>query len=160
MSQQKEQAQLIEQIGFSLEERLRLSPLASRIYTLLILSSYDGLSFDEIRETIKASKSATSVNINVLIQLKYVASYTKPGERKRYFKIAKDSQVVSLEAELQGIDTEMEMVTKINTYNKKYHPQKFVGQNTLGNIYQEYLIEKEKLLEGVIKKMNSFQESE
>ncbi|MBJ7882517.1 GbsR/MarR family transcriptional regulator [Gelidibacter salicanalis] len=160
MSQQKEQAQLIEQVGFGLEERLKLSPLASRIYTLLILSSYEGLTFDDIRETLNASKSATSVNVNVLMQLNYVASYTKPGDRKRYFKLAKYSQVVSLETELQKIDIEMEMVEKINTYNKKYHSDKFVDENTLGNIFEAYLLEKQKLLEGVINKMKHFRESE
>ncbi|MDC8001169.1 MarR family transcriptional regulator [Aequorivita todarodis] len=160
MSQQQEQAQLIEQIGFSLEERLKLSPLAARIYTLLILSTYEGLTFDEIRETIKASKSATSVNINVLMQLDYVASYTKPGDRKRYFKLAKDSQIISLEAELQKINVEMQMVEKINAYNKKYHPDKFMEEKTLGNIFQEYLLNKQKLLETVIDNMKHFRESE
>jgi DNA-binding transcriptional regulator GbsR (MarR family) len=69
MDKQKEQLFLVENIGKSIEERLRLSPLASRIYTLLILSSYDGLPFEAIKETIKASKSSISVNINVLMQL-------------------------------------------------------------------------------------------
>ncbi|AFL80281.1 hypothetical protein Aeqsu_0774 [Aequorivita sublithincola DSM 14238] len=160
MSQQNEQIQLIERIGMGIEERLRLSPLASRIYTLLILSSYEGLTFDEIREKVKASKSATSVNINLLLQLDYVASYTKPGDRKRYFKLAKDSQVISLEAELQRIDIEMGMVAEINTYNKKYHPEKFVDEKTLGNIVQEYLVEKQKLLEAIIIRMKHFRESE
>ncbi len=160
MPQQKELAQLVEQIGLDLEDRLRLSPLAARIFTLLILSSYEGLSFDEIRESIMASKSATSVNINVLLQLDYIVSYTNPGERKRYFKLAKYSQVVSLEAELQRIEKEKAMVQKINTYNKKYHSDKFIDENTVGNIFQEYLIEKQKLLKSTIKGMKNFRLNE
>ena len=160
MPQQKELAQLVEQIGLDLEDRLRLSPLAARIFTLLILSSYEGLSFDEIRESIMASKSATSVNINVLLQLDYIVSYTNPGERKRYFKLAKYSQVVSLEAELQRIEKEKAMVQKINAYNKKYHSDKFIDENTVGNIFQEYLIEKQALLKNTIKGMKNFRLNE
>lgn len=160
MPQQKELAQLVEQIGLDLEDRLRLSPLAARIFTLLILSSYEGLSFDEIRESIMASKSATSVNINVLLQLDYIVSYTNPGERKRYFKLVKYSQVVSLEAELQRIEKEKAMVQKINAYNKKYHSDKFIDENTVGNIFQEYLIEKQKLLKSTIKGMKNFRLNE
>lgn len=157
MSQQKEQAQLIEKIGIGLEERLKLSPLASRIYSLLILSSYDGLTFEEVREVIQASKSSTSVNINVLIQLGYITYYTKPGNRKRYFKLAKYSSLVSLESYCDIIDKEMDMVNRINAYNKKYYPQKFNNEESLGQIFQDYLVEKQELVARTIAKMKSFQ---
>ncbi|MFC4689903.1 GbsR/MarR family transcriptional regulator [Dokdonia genika] len=160
MSQIKEQAQLIEQIGIGIEERLKLSPLASRIYALLILSSVDGLTFEEIRETIKASKSSTSVNINVLTQLNYITFYTKPGDRKRYFKLAKYAQLTSLEAELQKIDLEMSMVSNINGYNQKYYPEKFTNEASVGSIFHTYLLKKQELLEDVIKEMQRFRESE
>lgn len=153
----KEQSELIEKIGLNLETKLKLSPLASRIYTLLILSAYDGLTFEEIRQTIQASKSATSVNINVLTQLDYVVSYTKPGERKRYFKLAKHSQVIALEGELQKIRAEMEMVNEINSYNKKYHSEKFVNEVTLGNILQNHLVAKQQLLKTTIAEMKAFE---
>ncbi|RMA58747.1 GbsR/MarR family transcriptional regulator [Ulvibacter antarcticus] len=160
MSQRKEQAQLIEEIGLGIEERLRLSPLASRIYALLILSSYDGLTFEEIKEEIQATKSSTSVNINVLIQLNYISYYTKPGDRKRYFRLAKYSSLIALEADHQAIDNEMAIIERINTFNKKYHPEKFTNEQTLGHIFQDYLVEKQELVDRVIKKMRSFRESE
>lgn len=160
MSQKEEQETLIEKIGIGIEERLNLSPLSSRIYALLILSSYNGLTFEEIKEIIKASKSSISVNLNVLTQLHYVSFYTKPGDRKRYFKLAKYSQINSLQVELEKIDLEMSMIEKINYYNKKYHPEKFTNDNTLGHIFQEYLHLKKELLASTIKKMESFRESE
>lgn len=160
MSQKEEQEQLIEKIGLGIEERLNLSPLASRIYALLVLSSYDGLTFEEIREVIQASKSSTSVNINVLTQLDYVTFYTKPGDRKRYFKLAKYSSLISLEAYLQAIDNEMEILGNINAYNKKYFPEKFTNEQSLGDIFQNYLEEKQHLVVRTIEKMKSFRKSE
>jgi DNA-binding transcriptional regulator GbsR (MarR family) len=156
----KEQKLLIENIGVSIEDRLRLSPLASRIYALLILSSYAGISFDEIREVVKASKSSISVNINVLIQLGYISFLTKSGDRKRYFKIAKYASIISLENYLHEIDSEKLMLIRINTFNKKYHPEKFISEKSLGGIFEEYLLKKEKLVAETIQKMSNFQNTE
>ena len=72
MALSKEKLKLIEEIGLRLETRLQIAPLAARIYALLTLSSYDGLTFEEIREIIGSSKSSTSVNLNVLTQLKHI----------------------------------------------------------------------------------------
>lgn len=156
----EEQKILIENIGVSIENRLRLSPLASRIYALLILSSYEGITFDEIREGIKASKSSISVNINVLIQLGYISFLTKSGDRKRYFKIAKYSTIISLEIYLHEIDSERLMLEKINTFNKKHHPKKFINEKSLGVIFEEYLLKKEILVAETIQKMTNFQDTE
>jgi DNA-binding transcriptional regulator GbsR (MarR family) len=155
----EEQKILIENIGVSIENRLRLSPLASRIYALLILSSYEGITFDEIREGIKASKSSISVNINVLIQLGYISFLTKSGDRKRYFKIAKYSTIISLEIYLHEIDSERLMLEKINTFNKKHHPEKFINEKSLGVIFEEYLLKKEILVAETIQKMTNFQDT-
>ncbi|TLP71784.1 GbsR/MarR family transcriptional regulator [Maribacter sp. ACAM166] len=160
MSQKREQEQLIEKIGIGVEEHLNLSPLASRIYALLILSSYEGLTFEEIREVIQASKSSTSVNTNVLTQLGYISFYTKPGDRKRYFKLAKYSSLIELEAYHQSIDIEMDIVKEINAYNKNYHPEKFTNEESLGNVFQEYLKEKQQLVERTITKLRKFRNSE
>lgn len=160
MTKKKEQEQLIEKIGVGIEERLNLSPLASRIYALLILSSYDGYTFEEIREIIQASKSSTSVNINVLTQLDYITYYTKPGDRKRYFKLAKYASLISLEVYHQAIEKEMELIQEVNAYNKKHHLEKFTDEQSLGSVFQDYLIEKQQLVERTIAKMKSFRESE
>ncbi len=160
MSQETEQAQLIEKIGLEIEERMTLSPLASRIYGLLILSPYDGLTFDEIRDVIQASKSSTSVNINVLVQLDYIKFYTKPGDRKRYFQLSKYSALASLENYQNDVNQEIEIIMSINNFNKLYHPDKYNDEKILGDIYEEYLEEKKQLIATTINKMRQFRESE
>ena len=54
---------------------LKLYPLASRTYALLILSSYNILGFEAISLFIGASKSSSAVNTSVLIPLNYMALY-------------------------------------------------------------------------------------
>lgn len=66
MAISNEKLKLIEEIGLRIEKRLQIAPFAARIYALLTVSSYDGLTFEEIRKIIGSSKSSTSINLNVL----------------------------------------------------------------------------------------------
>lgn len=154
------QKELIEEIGLQLETRLQISPLAARIYALLTLSSYNGITFEEIREVIGSSKSSTSVNINVLLQLKYIEYYTKSGDRKRYFKVSKYYKLISLELYYQSLENDIKMVDKINTYNKTNHPEKFTKEKSLGLITQDYLKKMQDSVKETINKIKNYQASE
>lgn len=160
MTEIEEKMQLIEKLGILLEEDIKLSPIAARIYALLIVSDYDGLTFEEIRSFIDISKSSMSININLLLQLDYISSYTKTGIRKRYFKLAKYSALVSLNAHNQEIATEIQLITQINNFNKKYHPQKYNNELSLGEILNDYLNKKQRLVQETIKKINDFSSNE
>jgi DNA-binding transcriptional regulator GbsR (MarR family) len=81
----EEQLQLVEKLGVMFEGP-GLQPAAARITALLIVADKVELSFDEIRETLKLSKSATSNAVNLLLNVKRIDYITKPGDRKRYFR--------------------------------------------------------------------------
>ncbi|TXD84397.1 MarR family transcriptional regulator [Subsaximicrobium wynnwilliamsii] len=150
MSKLEEKQELIESIGIQMEQRLNVSPLAARIYALLALSSYEGLSFDTIRNSIGSSKSSTSVNLNVLIQLKYVEYRTKSGDRKRYFRVAKYFQISALEQQSQTLATDIKMVEKINDFNKNHYPEKFDNEQSLGQLTIDYLLKMQSLVKNTI----------
>ncbi|MDT7827531.1 MarR family transcriptional regulator [Pricia sp. S334] len=156
MSTSDEKKQLIEEIGQINEERLGLSPLAARIYALLALSSYDGLTFDEIKDSIQASKSSTSVNLNVLTQLSHVEYYTKSGDRKRYFRVAKNYHKQALERSHQALERDIAMLDKLNSFNKLHYPEKFKKQKSIGSIVQQYYKEQQKLTKKTIEKLAEF----
>ncbi|MGJ8685359.1 MAG: GbsR/MarR family transcriptional regulator [Nonlabens sp.] len=160
MSHDTEIKILTEEIGVRFEDCLNLSPLAARVYALIVLSSYDGLTFEEIKEFTSASKSSTSVNINVLTQLGYITFYTKPGDRKRYFKLSKSSQLQQLSLYQEDLDREMAAASKINDFNQKYHPEKFINEETFGHIYQDYIVEKKQLVQRTLERLKRFRESE
>ena len=80
----KKQIELIEKIGMYFEQGMQ--PAAARILALLIVADSESYSFDQIRESLNLSKSATSNGINFLLSVNKIEYFTKGGERKRYFK--------------------------------------------------------------------------
>lgn len=155
----EEKKALIEELGVRLETRLQVAPLAARIYALLTLSSDDGLTFDAIREIIGSSKSSTSVNLNLLEKIGVINFHNKPGDRKRYFQIAKYFQLIQLQAHYDSLLNEMELVRKINSYNQNHFPDKFANEQSLGKITQEYLHQMQELVVTTIQKIETHKSS-
>lgn len=149
---------LIEEIGVGIGERMGVSPLAARIYILLVLSPPNGLTFESIREELGSSKSSTSINLNVLIQLKYVEYATKPGDRRRYFKCARNIQVNYLKQTSNALQKEIQLIDKINTFNKVHYPEKFVDEESMGTIMHEYIKAQQELIAITLKKLSDFLE--
>ncbi|MEQ8684787.1 MAG: MarR family transcriptional regulator [Imperialibacter sp.] len=79
------QSELIEKMGVQIE-KYGASPAAARVQALLLVSDETALTFDQIMETLKLSKSATSNVINFLLQTNRIEYITKSGDRKRYFR--------------------------------------------------------------------------
>lgn len=134
----EEKSRLIEEFGLMLEDSYQLSPLGARIYALLVLSG-DGLTFDEIRDDLQASKSSVSTNINALLQLKFITYFTKTGDRKRYFKSSNKNLLTFLEKELKKAEKTLEIVQKVNVFKKARYPEAFKENRRLGEIYVDYL---------------------
>ncbi len=152
----EEKCKLVEELGLNFEGNHNLPPLAGRIYAVMILSSVDGHSFEDIIEITNASKSSVSTNLNLLVQLKFIEYFTKTGDRKRYFRITKNYLRLTLEEYCESIDKELELVKKVNTFNRKHNPEKFKKNKNLGLIFQEYLTTQKENLETTIKKMIAF----
>ena len=81
----EKQLDLVERIGV-LHDQTGLRPAEGRILGLLIVASEPELTFDEIREALDLSKSATSNSLHKLQTIGTVVYRTHPGDRKRYFK--------------------------------------------------------------------------
>ncbi len=81
----EEQQDLIERFGV-LHDQLGHSPATGRIVGLLLVAPRQALTFDEIREALGLSKSSTSAGLNLLLQIGSVVYFTRPGERRRYFR--------------------------------------------------------------------------
>ena len=78
------QRELIERLGV-FHEQHGMPPAEARILSLLIISDATELTFDQIRELLNISKSATSTALNMLMLTQKVTYTTRPGDRKRYF---------------------------------------------------------------------------
>lgn len=81
----EKQKQLVEKLGVNTEKE-GMPPAPARIMALLMISPELELTFDQIRETLNLSKSATSNALNMLMNTDRIDYITKSGDRKRYFK--------------------------------------------------------------------------
>lgn len=81
----EDQLDLIERIGV-LHDHMHMRPAEGRILGLLIVASEPELTFDEIRDALDLSKSATSNALSRLQTIGTVEYRTHPGDRKRYFR--------------------------------------------------------------------------
>ena len=82
----EKQKTLIEKIGIAIESE-GLQPVAARIIGLLYVADKPELTFDEITEALRISKSATSNGVNLLLQTERIEYITFSGDRRRYFRL-------------------------------------------------------------------------
>ncbi|WP_045468036.1 GbsR/MarR family transcriptional regulator [Sporocytophaga myxococcoides] len=80
------QRELIEKLGVA-HEKSGMQPVPARILGLLLVSDKTELSFEEIQNSLKISKSSTSASLNLLISLNRIEYITYSGVRKRYFRL-------------------------------------------------------------------------
>lgn len=109
---------LIEELSLHFEREHKLPPLASKIYSILILSKSETLTFGEIIDFTRASKSSVSNQLNFLIEEGRVNFIFKEDKRKRYFKTKCDYLKKTLELNLEKTEREIEMLSKVIQYKK------------------------------------------
>ncbi len=86
MNNKKEKLKLIEEYGLFLE-KYGYTPSAGRVYALLLIWEPEELHFDEVREILNLSKGSASKSLNQLMDLNRVEIMTKPGIRKKFYKV-------------------------------------------------------------------------
>lgn len=78
--------ELVEEIGLFLEKTGYL-PSAARVYALLMIWKDPALHFDDIQKILNLSKGATSKALHALTAIERVDMFTKPGIRKKYYRV-------------------------------------------------------------------------
>ena len=89
MSLDTERDRFIEENGL-LFEKLGVTRMSGRILGYLMVAEKENVSFNELTEALKASKSSISTNLKMLLQIGFVKPLTIPGERKTYFMLSPD----------------------------------------------------------------------
>ncbi len=145
--------ELIEELGMHFEVLYHLPPLASRIYAILILNGYDGMTFDQIMEQTEASKSSVSTGINLLMQTNKIEYFTKAGDRKRYFRNRKNHLKLRLGNYKDLIEKEIVLFEKTSAYMKAFDLKTYKENLCYTSIYIDHLKESKKILEATLKKL-------
>ena len=150
----EEKKKLIEEVGLHFEKAKQMSPLAARIYAIMILSPYDGHTFEEILEMTCASKSSVSTQLNLLLQLKKVEYFTKSGDRKRYFRASKSYLINTLKEDLERVKEEIALINKITEFNSLYNQHKYEEHGVISVLFRAYLIKQQGNMKDTIEKMS------
>lgn len=110
---------LIERLGVYIECKDQLAPVAARIVSTLILTGKKGMTFDELVDSLSASKSTISTHLNNLQQVERVKYFTKPGDRKKYFIMNPDAKIHALNKMIENWERERELHVEIIDYKKE-----------------------------------------
>lgn len=130
----------IEDVGLFYEQ-YGLPKMAGRILGSLISSESDNNSFEDLKETLKASKGSISANVNLLLNQKMIEKHMISGDRKSYYKIAHSSLENIMEAKAKSV-TEFKLIFErgIEFNSNKDN----VSKESLANILKYYeFLEKE-----------------
>lgn len=150
---------LVERIGIHFEKKMGITPLAARILGLLILSPSEDFTFDDVTKITCASKSSISTNINLLLQLRSIEYFTKPGDRKRYFRASKNHLEIALKDTLNKVKADLEIIDLIYQFNK-VSEKELEHKHQVRLLYKEYLNNQQNNLKKTIEKISEIQRTQ
>lgn len=104
---------LVEKNGLFMEKADNLAPIEARIFSILLLSKEEGMTFDELVKFLNASKSTISTNLKKLEKKKMVSYYTKPGDRKKYFILSADGFLAKIDDDIRRYKQEHTLISEI-----------------------------------------------
>jgi DNA-binding transcriptional regulator GbsR (MarR family) len=109
----EEQKKLVERIGVFYEQQ-GLPPAVARVSGLLMVSDRLELTFEEIHSTLNISKSAASNAINLLLNTHRLEYITKPGDRKRYFKVCFENWEKMLKERMEFFSSQISILREVH----------------------------------------------
>lgn len=111
--------QLTEALGVYIAKQEQLAPVAARIYAMLILNCRQGMTFDQLVENLGASKSTVWTHLCMLEANERIDYFTKPGDRKRYYKLISNRLMQFIDEKIERCKTEIKMQDEIIAYKKE-----------------------------------------
>lgn len=107
---------LIEEFARYIEAEDQLSPLSARILAHLIIDNHKGITFDDLVEVLKASKSSVFTNLNILLHKGRIHYYTLPGDRKKYYTVSPDDMIDRMDDRIKSCEKQITLCKKIIAY--------------------------------------------
>ena len=103
-----ERSAFVEESGIFFEN-LGMTRMAGRIIGYLMVTDKEMVSFDELTQVLKASKSSISTSVKLCVNVHFVKPVTIPGERKTYFM---------LEPEISWVEIFQRRMEQLNAMHK------------------------------------------
>lgn len=114
----KKKERLIERLGVHLEQKDQIAPVAARLLSSLILSGNRGCTFDDLVESLQASKSTVSTHLNTLQTQQKITYYTVCGDRKKYFILNPNATLLKVDEMLRNWEEERQLHLEVTCFKK------------------------------------------
>ena len=109
-------------VNFSVNN-YHLTPLAAKIYAYLTFDfEMNGISFDELVDDLKASKSSVSCSLDLLLKGDHIAVLNKIDERKRFFILNPDYVKIRFSRLVDRLEKEVDILVDLKSFNQSKNP--------------------------------------
>lgn len=102
----------VEEIGIFYEST-GLTPMEARVFALLLLSDPPEQDFYAIQDFLHASKSTVSNALKRLINEGRIDYITRPGDRKRYFRISPQRWLSEMQSRIGNMSPTVDVMRKV-----------------------------------------------
>jgi len=109
---------IVERYGLFMEKSENFAPISARIFSTLLMVEKKGATFEYLVHFLGASKSTISTNLHKLGNMNVVEFYTKPGDRKKYFRLSPVGFIAFLDQDLAKFKAESALVEEVIDFKK------------------------------------------
>lgn len=109
---------IVERYGLFMEKSENFAPISARIFSTLLMAEKKGVTFEYLVHFLGASKSTISTNLHKLSDMNIVEYYTKPGDRKKYFRLSPVGFISFLDKDLVKFKAESALVEEVIDFKK------------------------------------------
>jgi len=115
---EEKKKEIVEKYGMFMEKNEKFPPIAARIFSTLLFSENKGSTFEELVNFLGASKSTISTNLQKLSNMEVVDYYTKPGDRKKYFKLSAIGFLSFIDGDLKKFKAERDLIKEVISFKR------------------------------------------
>lgn len=118
-----------------------LTPLAAKIYAYLTFDfEMNGVTFEELVDDLKASKSSVSCSLDLLLKGNHITVLNKIDERKRFFILNPDYVKIRFSKLIDRLEKEVDILEDLRIFKEtKTHQCKNTSYITKLDVYIDLL---------------------
>ncbi|MDM1137673.1 MULTISPECIES: hypothetical protein [Empedobacter] len=141
-----------------LEKTYKFPPLTAKLQAYMVLeSTEEGFTFEELLEVFNVSKSSLSNSINYLLSMKHIEYINKINSRKRYFRLNFNYLIEKLDFLYDMISQDIVFTDRIKEHKMLNNSLSKNIENRVIDIYLDHLNQTKSLLGETIEKINKIQ---
>ncbi|MFV0174179.1 transcriptional regulator [Empedobacter falsenii] len=141
-----------------LEKTYKFPPLTAKLQAYMVLeSTEEGFTFEELLEVFNVSKSSLSNSINYLLSMKHIEYINKINSRKRYFRLNFNYLTEKLDFLYDMISQDIVFTDRIKEHKISNDSLSKNIENRVIDIYLDHLNQTKSLLGDTIEKINKIQ---